>query len=112
MSALPSQTSPTSTTTAPTRQTPIDSGDPEGVGAGRAAIDGLDADILRLIAQRVEVSAEVQRARIAAGGRRLSLSREADILARYRDALGKPGITIAMALLDLCRGQLSTPAQR
>jgi chorismate mutase len=92
----------------PSTTTPAE---PEGVSVGRATIDRLDAEILQLIAARVEASARVQRARIASGGRRLSLAREADILARYREALGKPGITIAMALLDLCRGPLASHRQ-
>ncbi len=36
------------------------------------------------------VSDVVQRTRIAGGGRRVSLNREMEILARYRDALAGP----------------------
>lgn len=104
MSTLPSQNNAARTSEAAERTA---SDEPEGVRSGRAAIDRLDAEILRLIAARVEASTQVQQARIATGGRRLSLGREADILARYREALGKPGITIAMAVLDLCRGPLA-----
>jgi chorismate mutase len=80
---------------------------PDGVSAGRVRIDELDRRIIELISERVSTSKEVQRARVAAGGRRLALSRETEILNRYSDALGKQGTTIAMALLDLCRGQLT-----
>jgi chorismate mutase len=48
----------------------------------------------------------VQTARIAAGGPRLSLTREMEILDRYRAALGRPGTEIAMLMLELCRGRV------
>jgi chorismate mutase len=78
----------------------------EVIAGARGRIDGLDEQIIALITQRMGVSAEVQRARIAAGGRRLSLSREMEILNRYSDALGKPGTALAMTLLELCRGKV------
>ena len=71
----------------------------------RARIDQLDARILGLVRERVEASARVQEARIAAGGRRVHLARENEILARYRAELGRPGTDLAMTLLGLCRGQ-------
>jgi chorismate mutase len=76
------------------------------IAGARQRIDGLDEQIIALIAQRMGVSAEVQQARIAAGGRRLSLNREMEILNRYSEALGKPGTTLAMTLLELCRGKV------
>lgn len=71
----------------------------------RGRIDDLDARILALVQERVSVSAEVQRARIATGGPRLALSRELEILARYRAALGPQGTEVAMQVLELCRGR-------
>ncbi|WP_107098426.1 chorismate mutase, partial [Streptomyces pathocidini] len=52
------------------------------------------------------VSAIIQQARIASGGRRVNLSREMEILTHYRDQLGKPGTALAMTLLELCRGRV------
>lgn len=75
------------------------------VGA-RGRIDELDRKIIELVQERMDVSEEVQQARIASGGRRLSLSREMEILGRYRERLGKPGTTLAMTLLELCRGRI------
>lgn len=74
------------------------------IAEARERIDGLDSRIIALIRERMEVSAEVQRARMGAGGRRVHLSREMEVLRAYGDALGKPGTTVAMSLLDLCRG--------
>lgn len=71
----------------------------------RAEIDWLDAEILRLVKRRVEVSKSVGAARMAAGGPRIVYNREIDVLARYRD-LGDEGRKLAMALLNLGRGPL------
>ncbi|MFD8332178.1 chorismate mutase [Streptomyces solisilvae] len=76
------------------------------IGAARERIDALDGQILDLVRERMAVSATVQEARIAAGGRRVQLSREMEILDRYRQRLGKPGTTLAMTLLELCRGRV------
>lgn len=79
---------------------------PAGVRSGRAQIDDLDARILALIAERMNTAAGIQAARIADGGRRLDLKRETEIIARYREALGRPGVTVALAVLELCRGRV------
>lgn len=72
----------------------------------RDRIDDLDRRIIKLIGERVALSQEVQRTRIAAGGRRVQLTREMEVIARYREALDKPGTEVAMALLELCRGRV------
>ena len=79
---------------------------PAGVLSGRERIDDLDARILALIAERVRTAAAIQASRIAEGGRRLDLKRETEIIARYREALGRPGVPVAMAVLELCRGKV------
>ncbi|NGO72908.1 chorismate mutase [Streptomyces boncukensis] len=73
--------------------------------AERARIDALDARLIGLVRERMEISARVQEARVAAGGRRVHLSREMEILDLYRAELGRPGTELAMTLLGLCRGQ-------
>jgi chorismate mutase len=75
------------------------------IAEARGRIDGLDDRILTLVRERMAVSAEVQSARIATGGPRLALSRELEILDRYRAALGPQGTEVAMQLLELCRGR-------
>lgn len=76
------------------------------IGTARERIDALDGQILDLVRERMAVSAGIQEARIASGGRRVQLSREMEILDRYRQRLGKPGTTLAMTLLELCRGRV------
>ena len=78
--------------------------DPE-IAELRKEIDWLDAEIVRLVKRRAEVSQQVGAARMAAGGPRIVVNREMDVLARYRD-LGPEGRKIAMALLELGRGKL------
>ena len=101
----------TSAAATPAAATPAVAGsavesDAEAVIAGaRARIDALDERILALVQERMAVSAEVQAARIGGGGPRLALSREMEILARYRAALGPQGTEVAMQLLQLCRGR-------
>ncbi|MFF2844981.1 chorismate mutase [Streptomyces sp. NPDC058001] len=78
-----------------------------GVIAGaRDRIDALDDRIIGLVQERMAISAVIQEARISSGGRRVNLSREMEVLGHYRDALGKPGTTLAMTLLELCRGRI------
>ncbi|MFZ3596417.1 chorismate mutase [Streptomyces sp. BH104] len=78
----------------------------EVISGARERIDALDDRIIGLVQERMAVSAVVQEARIASGGRRVSLSRENEVLGRYRDALGRPGTSLAMTLLELCRGRV------
>ena len=77
----------------------------EEITEARARIDALDEQIIALVRTRMSVSAGIQRARIAAGGRRVNLSREMEVLARYRTGLGRPGTAMAMTLLELSRGR-------
>ncbi|WP_129307331.1 chorismate mutase [Streptomyces sp. L2] len=90
----------------------ITEGSTEDIRAGasiadaRARIDALDDRIIGLIQERMAVSAVIQETRIASGGRRVSLSREMEVLGHFRDALGKPGTALAMTLLELCRGRI------
>ncbi|GAA4540665.1 chorismate mutase [Amycolatopsis samaneae] len=77
----------------------------DDISSLREEIDWLDAEILRLVKRRVEVSKTIGAARMAAGGTRIVYNREMDVLARYRE-LGPEGRQLAMALLNLGRGRL------
>ncbi|MGP4015441.1 chorismate mutase [Saccharopolyspora sp. 5N708] len=77
----------------------------EAITNFREEIDYLDAEILRLVKRRAEVSRQVGQARMAAGGPRIVYNREMDVLARYRE-LGPEGRELAMILLRLGRGRL------
>ncbi|KAB8167251.1 chorismate mutase [Streptomyces sp. 3MP-14] len=86
---------------------PVPEPDPEAViDQARAGIDALDAEIVRLVRERMALSERVQRTRMANGGRRISLARENAVLRRWRHELGEPGTTLAMTLLELCRGRV------
>ncbi|GAA2241482.1 chorismate mutase [Streptomyces ruber] len=93
-------TTPAATTGARTEQAA------DVIANARERIDALDDRIIGLVQERMAVSAVIQEARITSGGRRVHLTREMEILTRYRDALGKPGTPLAMTLLELCRGRV------
>ncbi|MDX8142679.1 chorismate mutase [Lentzea sp. BCCO 10_0061] len=75
------------------------------INALREEIDHLDAEILRLVQRRVEVSKIIGAARMAAGGTKIVHNREIDVLNRYRP-LGTEGKDLAMILLKMGRGPL------
>lgn len=75
---------------------------------GRARLDAIDEQIRDLVRARRDVSQQVQQLRRSAGGPRIEHARENEILVRYGDALGRPGVTLALAVLEICRGQHPT----
>jgi chorismate mutase len=91
--------------TTPDGEITVDVPDEDEIPALRAEIDVLDAEILRLIKRRSEVSQKVGRARMAAGGPRIVYNREMAVLDRFRD-LGSEGRELGMVLLRLGRGRL------
>jgi chorismate mutase len=70
----------------------------------RNQIDALDTAIARLVGERAQLSRRIQTARMNAGGTRVELGRERDILAHYRAVLGADGSALADAVLRVCRG--------
>ncbi len=76
------------------------------IGRLRGAIDACDAEIIALVRRRLAISQEIGSLRAASGGTRLSLSRERQILARFRAELGQDGASLAMMLLRQGRGRL------
>ena len=78
----------------------------EQIGALRRAIDACDAEIIELVRRRLEISREIGALRAASGGTRLSLSREQQVLDRFRTELGPDGATLGMMLLRQGRGRL------
>ena len=97
------------TATAPTTATkePVDAADAAArIGQLRTEIDACDAAIIELVQRRLTVSQEIGALRAASGGTRLSLSREQQVLAKFRTALGPEGAELAMTLLRQGRGRL------
>jgi chorismate mutase len=72
----------------------------------RERIDEIDNTLIELWRERAAISAEVGRVRIASGGTRLVLSREREIVDRFRDALGADGVQVALLILRAGRGPL------
>ena len=72
----------------------------------RGEIDACDAGIIELVERRLAISQEIGALRAASGGTRLSLSREQQVLARFRAALGPDGAALGMMLLRRGRGRL------
>ena len=72
----------------------------------RLEIDRLDAEILAAVKRRTEVSQAIGKVRMASGGTRLVLSREREIVERFREALGADGTQVALLLLRAGRGPL------
>lgn len=96
-----------STTTAeltPAELTPTETGN--RIGDLRTQIDACDDAIIELLNRRLAISREIGALRAAAGGPRLSLSREQQILAKFRSALGPDGAALGMLLLRQGRGRL------
>jgi chorismate mutase len=72
----------------------------------RERIDEIDAELIRLWLERAALSRQVGSTRVASGGTRLVLSRESEILDRFRDALGADGTQLALLILRAGRGPL------
>ena len=87
---------------APTPTAPAD----ERIRALRGVIDDCDAEIIALVQRRLAVSREIGALRASTGGTRLSLAREAEVLNRFRGALGPDGAALGMMLLRQGRGCL------
>ena len=76
------------------------------IGELRGEIDSCDAEIIELVQRRLAISREIGQLRAAAGGTRLSLAREQQVLARFQAALGADGAALGMMLLRQGRGRL------
>ena len=81
-------------------------GTDERIGELRAASDDCDAQLIGLVRRRLAISQEIGSLRTSSGGMRLSLSRERQVIDRFRDALGQDGAALGMMLLRQGRGRL------
>jgi chorismate mutase len=78
----------------------------EEIRAMRIRIDEIDQAIIDLWQERSRLSQQVGKTRMASGGTRLVLSREREIVERFRAALGPDGTQVALLLLRSGRGPL------
>jgi len=72
----------------------------------RRRIDEIDATLISLWQERAAISREVGATRVAAGGTRLVLSREREILERFSKELGADGTQLGLLILRAGRGPL------
>jgi chorismate mutase len=90
---------------------PMTTGTPDAaasdhIGSLRRRIDEIDSTLIELWQERARISGEVGRVRMASGGTRLVLSREREIVDRFREALGADGVQLALLILRAGRGPL------
>lgn len=78
----------------------------EDVGDMRQRIDEIDSALIALWQERSRLSQRIGATRLAAGGTRLALSREQQVLKRFREGIGAEGVQLAMLLLRAGRGPL------
>ncbi|WP_425413268.1 chorismate mutase [Micromonospora rosaria] len=76
------------------------------ISAIRERIDEIDRTLIALWQERAGLSQQVGATRMASGGTRLVLSREREILERFRRELGADGTQLALLLLRAGRGPL------
>lgn len=76
------------------------------IGALRQRIDEIDAALIALWKERAAISQQVGKTRVASGGTRLVLSREREIMDRFRGELGPDGTQLALLILRAGRGPL------
>ncbi|GAA1735367.1 chorismate mutase [Luedemannella helvata] len=106
MTAALSPAPDTITTSSGTTIASADTVPSEHITALRERIDEIDSAIIDLWLERAAISQEVGKTRVASGGTRLVLSREQQIVERFREALGPDGVQVAMLLLRAGRGPL------
>ena len=78
----------------------------DDIRAMRVRIDEIYQAIIDLWQERSRLSQQVGKTRMASGGTRLVLSREREIVERFRTALGPDGTQLALLLLRSGRGPL------
>jgi chorismate mutase len=102
---------PTNTTSTGVPPSPENASAEEHIAKLRRRLDEIDQKLIELWRERAAISQEVGQTRLAAGGTRLVLAREQEILHRFREALGSDGTQLALLLLRAGRGKLaSAPA--
>lgn len=79
---------------------------PAELGSLRDRINDIDEQLISLWQERSQVSKEVGKLRMAAGGTRLALARERQICERFAAALGEDGTQLALLILRAGRGPL------
>jgi chorismate mutase len=72
----------------------------------RQRVDEIDTAIIQLWQERAGLSQQIGMLRVATGSTRLSLSREYEILERFRGAIGMDGTPLALLMLKAGRAPI------
>ncbi|MBA3489290.1 MAG: chorismate mutase [Longispora sp.] len=102
---VPTSAIPTTTSSAANMVT-TSTGPDEHIADLRDHINDIDTQLVDLWRQRAALSKEIGTTRVAAGGTRLVLSREREILQHFSTELGEDGTQLALLLLRAGRGKL------
>jgi chorismate mutase len=89
-----------------TADQPADAIPPAEIAKLRTRIDEIDSALIALWQERAALSQRVGAARVAAGGTRLALAREREILDKFHRSLGPLGTQLGLLLLRAGRGSL------
>ncbi|MFI9367022.1 chorismate mutase [Kitasatospora sp. NPDC053057] len=76
---------------------------PSRVDERQDELSELDRSLIRMIRRRAELVGEIEALRRAAGLPRTELTRENRMLKEYQSGLGRPGVRLALLLLELAR---------
>ena len=76
------------------------------ISSMRQRIDEIDATIIGLWQERAGLSREIGAMRRSSGGPRIVLSREHEVMRRFRAGIGSEGVQLAMLVLRAGRGPL------
>ncbi len=89
-----------------TADQPAEAATTEDIPKLRERIDEIDAAIVALWRERASISQRIGAARVAAGGTRLALAREREVLDRFHRELGEIGTQLGLLILRAGRGRL------
>jgi len=93
-------------TSVATADQPADAPSSAEIAKLRTRIDEIDTALIRLWQERAAISQRVGAARVAAGGTRLALAREREILDHFHRELGPLGTQLGLLVLRAGRGGL------
>lgn len=79
---------------------------PDEIAQLRNRIDEIDATMCALWRERADISQQIGAVRVAAGGTRLALAREREVLERFHQELGSIGTQLGLLILRAGRGPL------
>ncbi|QLQ36499.1 chorismate mutase [Micromonospora robiginosa] len=83
--------------------------DDHSITSLRDRIDEIDATLIAMWQERAGISRQIGALRLTSGGTRLALSRELEVMRRFREGIGPDGNDLALLVLRAGRGPLLPP---